>query len=170
MAIFKLGTPTGVILRINDAVTLTNSAAEFTLISYMVVGGTMSMTNEVSLAMDFALTTRALLPGNLTIRLKYGSSVLTLGGGALTLLGGATNTPFRLSGILSNKSTTSAQFLRGEIRQGSGGLSLGQPVSLAFIEPTVDSTQDQLFSVTAQFSAADASNTLILKQAKAELS
>lgn len=165
-----LGTPTGVEIKDDDTLTLVNSSAEFTFLTYTMPGGTMNMANELEFNLDFALSTRALLPGSLTIRVKYGTSTLTLGGGALALLGGASNTPFQLSGVLANRSTPAAQFLRGEIRQGTGGLSLGQPVSIAYTSPAVDSTADQTFIITGQFSTADAANSLVLMNAKAELS
>lgn len=169
MAVLKLGSPDGVVLRLDDSVSFVNTAAENTLISYVVNSNVMSMANELQFNLYLTLTTRALLPGNLTIRVKYGSAILTLGGGSVALLGGATETPFKISGTLSNKGTLNAQFIESELRQGSGGLTLGQPINMAFIETNQNSTVDNTFAVTAQFSAADAANKITLKRAKATL-
>lgn len=169
MGLLTVATQTGFILRIDDSVSFTGTT-EIPVLSYIVQGKALTMTNEMRFNFYFSLSTAALLPGTLTIRIKYGSLVLTLGTGALALTGGAANAPFRVSGTLSNKTTTSAQFLEGEIAQQTGGLSLGSAINQAFVRGTVDSTVNQTWAITAQFSNAIASNVLVLERAKAELS
>lgn len=170
MSLVKLATPDGVILRPDSAVVVTNTNLETTILTYTVTGGSMNMSNRLKGTLYFGLSTIAVLPGTLTIRIKYGSSVLTLGGGALALIGGAASAPFVVNFRLSNKDTAGSQFLYGQILQGSGGLTLSSPINQAFSLPAIDSTVDQTFIVTAQFQTANVGNTLTLQDAEAELS
>ena len=170
MAINKLSTPNGIIWRIDSTISLSNTTTETVFVSPTIVGGAMTMFNELRYSFYFSLSTKAVVPGTVTIRLKYGTSTLTLGGGALALIGGVSNSPFVINGTISNKGTTSSQFFEGSLTQPSGGLTLAQPINQSFTEPAIDTTADQTFSLTAQFSVADAGNILVLKRAKLELS
>ena len=170
MGQFVLGTPTGLISRIDNPITLANSTTETTLLSTMIAGSAMTLKNRLKFNLWCALSTQALVPGTLTIRVKYGSLVLTLGGGALALLGSAASAPFTMSGRLSNKGTTNSQFCYGELRQASGGLSLLSPINQARSTSAIDSTTDQAFSITAQFSVASAQNILVVDDIEVELS
>lgn len=170
MAMRKLATSDGVVLKLDEPVVLSNKSSEENMLMYPVLGGTLSMINEVRFTFYFTLSTRVLLPGNLTIRLYYGSSVIVLGGGALALLGNLTPKPFALRGSLCNKSDASHQFFEAELSQYSGSLTLAQPVLQQFLKPTENSLNDLNFRLTAQFSVADAQNVLTLERARAEMS
>ncbi|WP_435018504.1 hypothetical protein TA3x_000478 [Tundrisphaera sp. TA3] len=170
MTQFLLATPNGIVFRNNDAVRVSNTALETTLLAGQLSAGMLSMNNRVKFTLICSLSTAALLPGTLTIRVKYGSGVLTLGGGALALLGGATNTPFKVTGRIANKANAASQIAYGEITQASGGLTLSQPVSQQVANFSVDSTLTQNVAITAQFSLASASNILTVQDFEMEIS
>lgn len=170
MSTFKLATPTGLLLRSDAANPVSNSNAEITLLSLTIPGAAMSMSNKLKFALWCSLTTTALLPGNVTIKVKYGTAVLTLGGGAIALTGSISSQPLLIGGRMSNKSATNSQYLYGEIRQSSNALVLGNVINQSKMYPAIDSTQDQVFSVTAQFQTADINNILVMEDCELDLS
>lgn len=170
MTQFLMATPNGLVYRNNNTVQVAGNSNETALVSGTLKPGMLSMNNRVKYTLICTLSTATLTPGTLTIRCKFGLGVLTLGGGALTLIGGASNTPFRLNGRVSNKGATNAQVAYGEILQASGGLSLVQPVSQAVATMAVDSTAAQALAITAQFSTANANNILTVQDFEMEIS
>ena len=159
------GTPSGVAVSTDSYTTFANTSAEVTLFSQVIPGGQLSLLNQMKFAFYLNLSTMAVLPGTITFRIKYNGSVLTLGGGALTLVSAKTNSPVRLSGILTNIGSFSSQYFNAELRQDGNTLSLISPIATAMAKPTVDSTIDQTFSLTVQFSTANAANTVTLDYA-----
>lgn len=170
MTQFLLATPNGLVFRNNSAVVVTNTTAETPLVAGTLSPGMLSMNNRIKFTLICTLSTANLTPGTLTIRVKYGSGVLTLGGGALALLGGAKESAFKLAGRVANKATASAQVAYSEILQASGGLTLSQPVNQQVATFAVDSTTAQAVAITAQFSAASASNILTVQDFEMEIS
>jgi len=165
-----LVSPNGLISRSDAYINNGNNTSEYTLYSQTIEGGVMSMANAMRFAFYLNFSTLGVLPGNLTLRVKYGSAVLTLGGGALALIGGRTAAPVRVSGVLVNRGTTNAQFFTGEMRQDTSGLTLIQPVTIASVKPAIDSSIDQTFALTAQFSVGNVANTITLDFADVTIS
>ncbi|MFO0906765.1 MAG: hypothetical protein U0800_27670 [Isosphaeraceae bacterium] len=167
---FQLVTPSGLLVGSHAAGGMSNSSAETSLISQTVPGGLMNLYNRLRFTIICSISTQLLTPGSLTIRVKYGSAVLTLPSGAITLLANQANQPFNISGRVRNKGATNAQILFAEIRQGGSALTLGTPNAQGILTPAIDSTADQAFAVTAQFSLASATNVLAVQDVDLEIS
>lgn len=154
------GTTRGGLWKDSGVSNLTNSTAETTIFSANVAGGIMNLANKVTFLIGGGLSTAVLTPGSLTFRVKYGTSTTIVTSGGIILIGSSSDAPYRLSGFLTNKSTTSSQYMQTQLTATSGGLTLTNGVNLGHARPAMDSTLDQTLAITAQFSVASTSNIL----------
>ena len=169
MANFQLLTPSGLFVGSHAMGGMTNSAAETSLLAQTVPGGLMNLYNRLRFTIICSISTALLTPGMLTIRVRYGSALLMLPSGAITLLASQSNQPFIITGRVRNKGMTNSQVMYAEIRQGGSALSLGTPNAEGILTPAIDSTIDQGFAVTAQFSLASAANILTVQDIDLEI-
>lgn len=170
MTQYTFTTPNGVAFRNDNIVTIANTAAETALVTGTIKGGILSLTSRMKSTLYLAVASRALLPGTITFRVKYGTNTLVLGGGALALIASVSAGPVELFCRLANHTTFNNQVLYGKVTQGSGALTLSSPINIASLVGTIDSTVDQTFSITAQFSASDAANTISMLDFEMEIS
>lgn len=170
MTQFIMTTPNGSLYRNDNTVAVSNTTTETTLYGATLAAGALSPYNRIKFTLLGTLSTAAVLPGTLTFRMKYASGTVAVGGGAITLIGGASNTAFRISGRIANKGGTASQLAYLEISQGSGGLSLGSPINQQIATLSVDSTASQTWAITAQFGTASASNAVTMQDFEMEMS
>jgi hypothetical protein len=160
MAISASGTSRGGIWRDVAISNLTSSAAETTLFSTVIPGGALNLANKLIFQIAGRLSTPLLTPGTLTIRVKYGTSVAIVSTAPLALVGNASNVPYKINGYMVNTGSTSTQYMQSQLTCAAGGIAVGASVNLADAFPAMDSTIDQTFAVTAQFSVSSANNIL----------
>jgi len=147
---------------------LSNSTVETTLFSQTISGGKMGTSKALKFTLYCSLTTPALAVPTLTVKVKLGSTSLTVMSG-LSLAISQTNAPFNVTGLIVNKSAPNAQFTFSQIIQQSASIPLVLTSALADADWTVDTTTDQLFAVTAQFGSLNATTTLTFRYADIEL-
>lgn len=159
----KWGTPSGsLISSFNSNVAIASSAVETTLFSATVPANTLSTGNVLSGRINFNTYSLITVTRTVTFRLKYGSTTIA----TLTCAAAAQfNTGSgRLEFDIISAGSTSAQ---------EGALSIYTPVfngtnvygdpaltNIAFGTAAEDSTASKTFTVTAQFTTSDASNTI----------
>lgn len=150
------------------AMNLTNSTAETSIFSQVIKGGVMGANKELSFSILCNLTT-GLVPPNITIKVKLGSGSLTIAS-ALAIAISITSKPFIIEGKIVNKDSGS-QLVYAKVTQYSNAIPIisSNGVALDSADWTIDTTQDQTFSVTAQFSALSSSSTLTFRNATIEL-
>lgn len=152
-----------------SGIVLTNSATETTLYSQDIPAGAMGTVKELNFKLLCALTT-GLVPPNLTIRIKLGSSVLAV----LNSQGLATSQsglPFLVEGLIANNGAINAQSVYAKVTQYSNSVPLLiGPAGMALADFTEDTSVIKTFSITAQFASAASATSLTVKHATIELS
>lgn len=155
-------TASGYSFSLSPALTLTNTAVETTILNIPIKANTLANYKNVALSMYCHLSSGLVAP-NITIRIKYGTGVVTVLSG-LSVNISQTNRPFTLEGIIANMGATGTQYCYGLAKQSvlTGPLPLSSPNYDAYNIFSVDSTTDQNLTVTAQFSAAIPGTTLVV--------
>lgn len=134
--------------------TMTNLTTESIVMSDTVKANTMSTYKEIAFRIDCSVTSLLVTPG-VTVRIRFGNQVVNvLSNAGITL--SQTNSPFVIEGTITNKGATNAQLIAAQVTQNNStaGLSLSSPISLVRGTTTVDTTVDNVLSVTVQFNSA----------------
>lgn len=175
--------------KVSADTTVNNTAAETTIYSFSVPGGTLGTNSRlrVMLQTKFGDTTADIVDATLTFRLKYGgttvATVVILTNGvdatAASICGTAASTGFIATGLVSGDGGTSAQV---------GSMTVNGSLITAFNTTTanaiklcgaqtnaasqgtsaIDSTVNQTLAVTAQWSVASASRLFTMLHAVLE--
>ena len=110
------------------------------------------------------LSTDAVTPGTLTIRSKFGSTVLK-SSGAITMVGGVTNVGWKASGIFVLRTAGSSGTISTQLE-----LALNNSASAAFttiipsnVTVTINTTIANTFQLSAEWSVADTDNAITLE-------
>jgi len=150
--------------------TVTNTTAETNLFTQVIPAGKMGAVKELSFELLCMLTTPLLSLPTLTLRLKYGASVLTVSSGT-ALAVSQTNEPFILKGKIVNKSVNSqVVYARIEQSTASAPLVLGVSSSFKAAKWAIDTSADQTFSLTSQFSLLSGTTSISVENVTIELS
>jgi hypothetical protein len=156
---------TGPLDRSGTDVPWSNTAAEQTLYSLSIKGGTLSTKNKVTLSLRGFVNGRNVAGADtLTWRFKYGATTLVTFTQQLNSVGPVRlNTePYAITVELMGHNATNAQTMRtiSVMRESVGGSIV--PVSPGLLRGTAteDSTADKTLAVTVQFSFADANNNV----------
>lgn len=135
-----------------DSITLSNSSTETTFFTETVPAQGFPDYSETSVRSTFRLTTPVLLSPSLTLRVKYGTSVISTTSQAL--LGSLSNQDIELEvTIISINDTKNAQVVKLRLIA-PNALSLGTVLLISDTTWTIDASSTQTLSVTAQFSSA----------------
>lgn len=138
----------------SPGLTMTNLTSESVVMSDTVKANTMSTYKEIAFRIDCSVTSLLVTPG-VTVRIRFGNQVVNvLSNAGITL--SQTNSPFVIEGTVTNKGATNAQLIAAQVTQNNStaGLSLSSPISLVRGTTTVDTTVDNVLSVTVQFNSA----------------
>lgn len=150
--------------------TVNNSSSEVTVFSQVVPANKMGTSKKLTLSLLGTLTTPAISIPTFTVKIKLGSSVLTIFSG-LTLAASQNNTPFVIDGIIRNKDAANAQIVYAKATQYAANLPmLLANATAVYSDWTVDTTVDQTLSVTIQFGALSAGTTFTLRDVDLDLS
>lgn len=110
------------------------------------------------------LSTDGATPGTLTIRSKFGSTVLK-SSGAITMIGGVTNVGWKASGIFVLRTAGSSGTVSTQLE-----LALNNSASAAFttiipsnVTVTINTTISNTFQLSAEWSVADTDNAITLE-------
>lgn len=149
---------------------LTNSTTETILFTQTIAAGDMGLSKILSFKMVCILSTPLLSIPLLTLKIKYGSNTMTLAS-SIGLAVSLTSKPFIIEFEMQNQDVTTTQFAYGFIQQPSATLPmlLSTNDSMQAGNWTTDSASDQIFSVTAQFSALSSSTSLTPMMVKLEM-
>lgn len=143
-------------------ITLTNLTTETVIMSDTVKANTMSTYKEVAFRVDCAVTSLLVTP-NVTVRIRFGSNVITLVSNAGITIS-QTNSPFVIEGTITNKGATNSQLVSAQITQNNStlGLSLSSPINIVRGTMSVNTTVDNLLSVTVQFGSAVTGTSIVV--------
>lgn len=152
------------------AVMLSNVTTETTLFSQTIPAGKMGAVKRQKFKAFCTLTTPLLSLPSLTIKIRFGSSIMTVTSG-LGLGASLTSEPFMITGEIINKSVNS-QVVWARIEQGAATIPLLLGISSSFkgAKWTEDTTTDKTFSITGQFSLLSATTSLSVEHCDIELS
>lgn len=147
----------------NNVQTLDNSSAETTILNNTAdVGSLAFAANYFSANKTVRVSAYGILnsigsPGNLTIKGKFGSTVLATSG-AVALQASQVNAGWRLDLVICclTAGVSGTFTIQGELVYGAG-FRLPMPAVAAV---TIDTTAAQTFNLTGQFSVADPSNSI----------
>jgi hypothetical protein len=150
--------------------TVTNTATETTLFSQTIQAGAMGLNKELTFKIVCTLST-GVLPPSLTIRIKLGTTTISVLNAQSLATSLSSASPFIIDGMICNNNTVSAQFMFAKIQQPSTTLPLllSASSSMASADWTVDTSVDQTFAITAQFGSASTAASLVFKHATIEL-
>lgn len=153
----------------NTSGTLTNTNVETTMFTQTMAAGSMGINKEVFFRFICLLTT-GLLPPTITIKVKLGSSVLTVVS-TTALSASMTSVPFIVEGSVINQDTTGSQLAWARLTQPSNTLALllSGGTAMAATDWTEDTTADKNFVITAQFGSSVSSTTLTFRHASIDL-
>lgn len=149
----KTVSPTGTRVSFTPGVSMSGIATETTLFSDVIRANNLLTGKYYPFRIDISITTPAINLASLTFRVKFGGQVVTIMSNT-ALVGGLTTAPITISGYLVAR-TDNTQFIPVTVTQPAGNA-----VALTFSNSnfrgttTVDATQDQTFSVTAQLGGA----------------
>lgn len=144
-------TPTGQRTSVTPVVTITNSTTETTLFTSTIPANTLVPGKFYGFRIDVAVSTPLVNLATLTIKVKYGSQTLSVINGAGLTIGSTSLAPISITGQLVSRSMSS-QYAPIMVNQSMGNvISLTTSNALARGLMTVDASQAQTFSVTAQF-------------------
>lgn len=157
-------------------VTVQNTTTESTLFSGQmnsVDGGLTIPANSLWPGRTYQATIRgiystfAILPGDLTIRVKIGGTTVATGVATSALLGSVTNRGFLISFTMTARTlgTTGTVQVAGDVALNSAANSRLFYEINAATAATVNTTVDQPINVTAQWAAANANNKIIAQTA-----
>lgn len=148
---------------------LTNTTTETTMYSQAIKAGSMGTNKEMNFKFICLLTTGLAAP-TLTIKVKLGTSVLTVGA-AMALALSMTAVPFIVEGSIINEDSAASQLSWCKITQHSNTLALLISGSNALVATTwtEDTTVDKTFVITAQFGSAIVGTSLTFRHASIDL-
>lgn len=150
----------------NSSVNNTNT--ETTIFTQAVPANAMG-TNKVLRFQFWGTMTTLLLPPTLTIRIKFGSTTLTVVN-AVSLLASQTGSPFLIEvAVVATGTGSQEAFARISDSTGTIILTGGLGLSLSAASWSVDTTSVQAFAVTVQFGTAVLTTTLTAKMVSLEL-
>lgn len=149
-----------------DGPTVTNVTTESALVSGLPIPAeAMDKRTLLLLYVAGKYSTAAATPGTLTVRVRWGGvgGAILCGSGALTLGTSITNVTFKLTAEIScrDSGTAGAFVTTGEVNL--SGVSVMPPANLTTV--AVDTTIVNNLAVTAQFSVANAANSIQALQA-----
>lgn len=141
--------------------TVNNTAVETILFQQTIPARAMGLNKILRFTHLGFLTTPALLVPNITLKIYLGASVVTVVS-ASTMTASQTAKPFLVEAMIANNSSTAAQIGFARVTETAATLLIlsAGGVSMNSINWTLDTTVDQLFKVTVQFSAASTGTTL----------
>jgi len=146
-----------------DFATISNvNTNEVNIFSGVMPAGRMSGNVELSFEAVCHITTPVISLPNLTLRLRFGSALLTIASGA-TLGANINDKPFIVKGRIMNL-TDNSQFVIIELLTNSGVAILSALSSAVIVSDaswTVDTSAEQAISLTAQFSGIVIGTTTI---------
>lgn len=125
----------------------------------------MGTAKELNFRIICSLTT-VLVPPTLTVKMKFGTSVLTIMSG-LSLSTGLTASPFIIEGMIANANANNVQIVYAKLTQANSTILVAQP--MAYADWTVDTTVDQAFALTFQFGVTSTTTVLTYKHANVDL-
>lgn len=146
----------------SPGITLTNLTTESVILSDTIKANTMSTYKEVAFRVDCALTSLLVTP-NVTVRIRFGNQVITLLSNAGITIS-QNNSPFVIEGTITNKGATNSQLVSAQVTQNNAtlGLSLSSPINIVRGTMAVDTTIDNLLTVTVQFGSAITGTSIVV--------
>lgn len=154
----KTFSPSGSRISTTPAASITNSTVETTLYSEVIPANSLVAGKYFTFRLDAAITTPLINLANLTIRIKYGGQTVAVVNGAGLTIGLQTLSPVTIMGSLVAR-TNNTQFLPVTVNQPMGSvIALTTGTGNARGLMTVDATQAQTFSITAQFGGLGGGN------------
>ncbi len=158
----RLLTATGVTVSNTPVTAVTNTAAVYTILQDTIKGKTLSTYKKVTFRAIISLTTSLANP-TITFKVNYGAGSMTITS-AVALSLSLTNTPIVIEGFITNTGTTNSQFMYASIRQGTtAAIPLSGNMNFVIGNSAVDSTADQLLTLTSQFGSALTGTTMSVK-------
>lgn len=148
------------------SVSVSNTTTETAIFTHTIQGGLMGTTKELSFRLICTLTS-VLVPPNITVKIKFGGATLTSMSG-ISISAGLTATPFIIEGLIANAGTANAQIIYSKFIQANTSLINAQP--MAYADGTIDTTINQVFQITVQFSGLSTTTILTYKHANVDLS
>lgn len=162
MSVVKNITANGATWRECPSTTISNSVAETTILSVTIPGKDLDLYKLIRYEMYCNLTS-IVVPPTVTIKVKYGSGVLTAVS-ALTININQNSQPFIIEGVIVNRNLTNSQYAYSKVSQHAtqGPLALTSPIYDARTTFAIDSTTDQTFAITTQFGGLIATTSLVI--------
>lgn len=171
MAVIKRETNRGFSLSdANIGMSMTNTASEINLFVQNVGGGKLGVNKTLDFESVNRLSTVLINP-TLTIRIRFGTSILTVLNAVSLVSSISTNKPFIIKGKIVNTSATT-QYVYAYISQYGVNVPilLNNDSGLADADWTIDTTINQQFSITAQFGSSLTGATLTPKMVTVDVS
>lgn len=151
------------------AASVSNTATETTLIS--TGAGTVTVpTNSQAVGDKFIIEasgfydSKAAGPGNVVFRVKWGSGALNLATPVINLVGAQNDARWKLRSEITRRSIGGSGVVRANIAVFMQNAADGLILAGTAADVTVPTDSAQAFDVTADFSVADASNTINVEQ------
>ena len=161
--------PTGVVRSIFTSTTtaiISNSSSETSLIGSGV--GTLTLAanalaegRTIRIRVWGVLSSLGVLPGNLTLKVKFGSTVIA-STGAVALTTGLSSAIFVIECDITCRSTggSGSVMAQGKALVTTALADISEPMSNGTSTVTIDTTASNVVGVTAQFSTANAANSI----------
>lgn len=146
---------------IRNTSAIAQSAAEVPVLGCVVPASYLGTFTSIGFRLTFQISTTAVVGPTLTIKIKFGSAVLTVVSSGLAA--GLVNKTFRVEGSISNQSATNTQTVWGQMLQPSSGIFgvlTSNVLESSASDWSIDTTTDQTAQVTVQFGTASASNSI----------
>lgn len=152
-----------------EALVLNNSTTESDIFSAVIGAGKMGTNKSIDLTIRCTLTTPLTLVPVGTIKVKFGSSTLTIFDG-VAIASLQNNTPFKINVYIRNKTATS-QIVFAEIDQVANNVPMALTSDRSvYGEWSEDTTVDKTLAVTGKFGSLSANTFLNVRDVVLDVS
>jgi len=145
---------------------VTNTTTETNIFSTIIPAGKMGIAKVINFQLIVHITTPALTIPTISLKLKFGTGVLTIANVAI-LSASVTDKPMLISGKIANLGVTNSQYVMVEFTNSNGVSAILAGLANSFIVAdtsfTIDTTVDQTLAVSAQFGALSSTTSIVPK-------